>query len=102
MDVAQLGAIWLHTLAFVIAWGCYRILGRIVLPSLERSLDGPALARVMVTIERSALPLVGLSAARPDEPTRASALRGVRLSAAAATGLGALIVLLTAAAQLSG
>jgi hypothetical protein len=41
-----------------------------------------------------------LANAATDEE-RVSALRGVRLSAEAATGLGALIALLTAAAQLA-
>jgi hypothetical protein len=34
-DIAELVALWLHTVAFVIAWGYYAILGRIVLPGLE-------------------------------------------------------------------
>jgi uncharacterized membrane protein len=158
MDVAHLLATWFHTLAFVIAWGYYGILGRIMLPALERSLDGPVRARTLAEIERRALPLVLLSmalfvvtgtyllfidpnyvglgnffvntwttlmlvkhlvvvvlialgvaidvlirraGAATDEATRASALRLTRLSAEGATGLGALIVLLTAAAQLS-
>jgi hypothetical protein len=28
MDILQVLAVWLHTLAFVIAWGYYGILGR--------------------------------------------------------------------------
>jgi uncharacterized membrane protein len=140
MDVAQLLAVWLHTLAFVIAW------------------DGPAQAAALVAIERRALPLVLLSMAlflatgtcllfidpryaglgdffantwttlmlikhlvvvvlialgvavdlfvrrvgeATDEVARRWALRRTRLSAEGATGIGALIVLLTAAAQLS-
>jgi uncharacterized membrane protein len=39
--------------------------------------------------------------AATDEAARASALRGLRLIAEGVTGLGAVIVLLTAAAQLS-
>ena len=62
MDVAQLLAVLVHTLAFVIAWGYYGILGRIVLPALERSLEGPALGNTIVAIERRARPLVALSA----------------------------------------
>jgi uncharacterized membrane protein len=142
----------------VIAWGYYGILGRITLPAIEHSLDGPAQARALVAIERRALPLIALSAmlfivtgtyllfvdpryaglgnffantwtalmlikhlvvivlialavivdllirrvgAASDDSTRASALRRLRLSAEGATGLGALIVLLTAAAQLA-
>jgi len=157
MDVLQLLALWIHTLAFVIAWGYYGILGRILLPALERSLDGPARARTLAVVERTALPLVLLSMALfvvtgsyllfidpryaglgnfftnswttlmlikhliiivlialgvtidvlirrlvevTDDATRASVLRRIRLAAEGATGLGALIVLLTAAAQL--
>ena len=62
MDVPLVLAAWLHTLAFVIAWGYYGILGRIVLPGLERSLDGVAQAGTLVAIERRAMPLVVLSA----------------------------------------
>ncbi len=158
MDIAVLVAVWLHTVAFVIAWGYYGILGRIVLPALERSLDGPTRAATLLTIERRALPLVLLSmvlfvvtgmyllviddsyaglgdvtanswstlmlvkhvvivvliglgvavdvlirraGAASDDATRASMLHRVRLSAEAATGVGALVVLLTVAAQLS-
>ena len=61
MDVAQVLAVWLHTLAFVIAWGYYGILGRIVLPGLERSIERPAQAAALLAIERRALPLVVLS-----------------------------------------
>ena len=156
MDFRQVLAIWLHTLAFVIAWGYYGILGRMVLPALERSLDRPSAVAALVAIERRALPLVGLSLVlfmvtgtymlvvdpeytglgdvfsstwttlmlvkhvlvvglivagvyvdrlirRLGEATtddvRESVLRRVALSAEGATGLGALIALLTAAAQ---
>ncbi len=61
MDLAQVVAVWLHTLAFVIAWGYYGILGRMVLPALERSLDRPAQAAALVAIEKRALPLVAVS-----------------------------------------
>ncbi len=158
MDIPLLLAVAVHTLAFVIAWGYYGILGRIVLPALERSLEGPALAASVGSIERRALPLVVLSAllftitgtyllvASPqyaglgnlfasswttllllkhvlivllvalgvgvdvyarrlegagDEAERAAALRRLSLAAEATTGLGALVVLLTAAAQAS-
>ena len=158
MDVGQLLAVWLHTVAFVIAWGYYGILGRIVLPALEQSLDGPAQGRSLVAIEQRALPLVLISmalfivtgtyllivdpdyaglgnvfantwttlmlvkhlvvvvlialgvavdllvrrvAAASDDSARALAAHRLRLSAEGATGLGALIVLLTAAAQLT-
>lgn len=61
MNVWHLLAIWLHTLAFVIAWGYYGILGRIALPALERSLNEPARTTTLLEIERRALPLVLLS-----------------------------------------
>ena len=156
MDLQVLG-IWLHTVAFVIAWGYYGILARVVLPALERSLDGSAGARTLDAIEARALPLLILSAGlfivtgtyllaidpryegigaffanswtilmaikhvvvivfialaiaidrlvrgvrdSTDDATRATSLRRLRLSAEGATGLGALIALLTAAAQL--
>ncbi|HET9615119.1 MAG TPA: hypothetical protein VFP22_09925, partial [Candidatus Limnocylindrales bacterium] len=63
MDIGLLVATWIHTVAFVIAWGYYGILGRVTLPALERSLDPPARARTLVAIERIALPLVLLSMA---------------------------------------
>jgi uncharacterized membrane protein len=156
MDVPQVLAVWLHTLALVIAWGYYGILGRVILPALERSFERPAQAAALVAIERRAVPLVLLSvvlftatggyllvvnphyaglgnvfastwttlmlvkhvlvigfvvlavmvdrfirriAEATDENARASALRRLALSAEGATGLGALIILLTAAAQ---
>ena len=158
MDIAQVVAVWLHTLAFVIVLGYYGILGRVLLPALERSLDGPALAAALVAVERRALPLVVLSivlflatgtyllfvdpdyaglgnffastwttlmlvkhllvivlialgvlvdrfirrvAAATTDTARGSALRRLELSAEGATGLGALVILLTAAAQLA-
>jgi uncharacterized membrane protein len=156
MDVPQLLAIAVHTLAFVIAWGYYGILGRIVLPALERTLEGVALGTAIGEIERRALPLVVLSAilfmvsgsyllvADPhyaglgnlfastwttlillkhvvvlvlvvlavavdtyarrvanaiDDAVRTRALRRLSLAAEATTGVGALVVLLTAAAE---
>jgi len=158
MDLAQVLAVWLHTLAFVIAWGYYGILGRMVLPGLERSLERPAQATALLAIERRALPLVGLSLVlfavtgtyllvidphyaglgnvfastwttlmvvkhvlvvglvvlgvavdrlvrrvgeATSEDARESAFRRLALSAEGATGLGALVVLLTAAAQVA-
>ena len=158
MDVLQRLVISLHTVAFVIAWGYYGILGRIVLPALERSLDRPTETRTLAALERQALPLVLLSvvlfivtgsyllitsshyaglgdffantwttlmllkhlvvvglialavgvdllirkaAGAIDDAAAAAALRRLRLTAEAATGVGALVVLLTAAAQLS-
>ena len=61
MDVPQVGATWLHTLAFVIAWGYYGVLGRIILPALERSLEGRARTAALLAVERRALPLIVLS-----------------------------------------
>ncbi len=158
MDLPLVLAAWLHTLAFVIAWGYYGILGRIVLPALEGSFDRRAQASTLVAIEQRALPLVALSlvlftltgsyllvvdprytglgdffsstwttlmlvkhvlvvvlvvlgvyvdrlvrrvGTAPSDEMRASTLGRVRLGAEAATGLGAVVVLLTAAAQAS-
>jgi uncharacterized membrane protein len=158
MDLMQLLAIALHTVAFTIAWGYYGILGRIVLPALERSLDPAAATGTLAAIEGRALPLVLVSmilfiltgayllvinpqytglgdvsantwstlmlvkhgvvivlvvlgvvidrlvrraALATDDARRSAALGRVRLGAEGATGLGAVIVLLTAAAQLS-
>jgi uncharacterized membrane protein len=157
MDIPQLLASWLHTLGFVIAWGYYGVLGRMLLPALEQSLDQPAQTAALVGVERRARPLLVLSVALftatgtyllfvdPDyqglgnvfastwttlmlikhvlvialialavlvdrlirrvgeatsDSARGSALRRLRLSAEGATGLGALIALLTVAAQL--
>jgi putative copper export protein len=63
MDVLQVLAISLHTLSLVVALGYYGLLGRVMLPALERSLDGPQLAAALASIERRAFPLVVLSAA---------------------------------------
>jgi uncharacterized membrane protein len=158
MDIPELGAVWLHTVAFVIAWGYYGVLGRIVLPGLEASLSAREAVTTLAQIEKRAMPLVLLSvvlfvvtgsyllfidnryeglgnffangwttwmlvkhlvvvglvgagvaveafarraAASADDETRRSALRWVGLSAEAATGLGAIVALLTVAAQLS-
>jgi uncharacterized membrane protein len=156
MDFPVVLAVWLHTLAFVIAWGYYGILGRMVLPALERSLDRPTQAAALAAIERQALPLIAISLVlfgatgayllvvdqhyaglgnvfastwttlmlikhvlviglivlglyvdilirragdATSDDVRGSVLRRVGWSAEGATGLGALIVLLTAAAQ---
>ncbi|MFN8519559.1 MAG: CopD family protein [Chloroflexota bacterium] len=157
MDLARLVALTLHTVGFVIACGYYVILARVILPGLVATLDGPAVGRTLLMVERRALPLLvvaiilfattgtylmltdpsyhGLGAIRDpwssmmllkhlvvvafvgvgaavdwlirlvdeaeDEPTRAVALRRVRRTTDAAVVLGAVIVLLTAAAQLS-
>ena len=60
-DPAHVLATWVHTLAFVIAWGYYGVLGRMILPGLAASLGRPAQVDVLVAIERRALPLVLLS-----------------------------------------
>jgi uncharacterized membrane protein len=156
VDLLLVVAVWLHTVAFVIGWGYYGILGRIVLPALGRSLDGPAQASALVAIERRALPLIVISlvlftvtgtyllVADPEyagignvlastwtvlmlvkhvlvvalvvlgvavdrlgrraglatsAEVRAAAIHRLTLTAEGATALGALIVLLTAAAQ---
>ena len=155
MDVPQVVAVWLHTIAFVITWGYYGVLGRIVLPALERSLEPPAQAATLVAIERRALPFIGLTlvlftvtgtyllvidpqyaglgnvfastwtrlmlvkhllvvglvimgitvdwlirrAGEAADDAPGSLLRFVALAADGATGLGALIALLTVAAQ---
>ena len=61
MDVPQVLAVWLHTVAFVIAWGYYGVLGRMVLPGLARTLDPRARTATLAEIERRALPLIGVS-----------------------------------------
>lgn len=158
MDLPQVLAVWLHTLALVIVLGYYGILGRVLLPALERSLERPPLAATLTAIERRALPLVVLSVvlftatgmyllfssphyaglgnffastwttlmlakhvlvvglivlavdvdrlirrigAATSEDARDSDLRRLALSAEGATGLGALMILLTAAAQVA-
>jgi uncharacterized membrane protein len=58
MDIALVIATWLHTVAFVIAWGYYGILGRMVVPALRRSLTGEQAAGTLLVIERRALPFV--------------------------------------------
>lgn len=57
MDVGLVLANWIHTVAFVIAWGDYGILGRIVIPGL-RDFDSSAATRTLDAIERRALPLI--------------------------------------------
>ena len=62
MELGEVLAIWLHTIALVIAWGYYGILGRVILPALERSLGRPAMPMALLAIERRAVPLVVVSA----------------------------------------
>jgi uncharacterized membrane protein len=157
MPVLDVGAVWFHTLALLIALGYYGILGRVIVPSLERTLTGADLSAALVAVERRALPLVAISVVlftvtgsyllvideeyaglgnffastwttlmlvkhvliavvvalaiavdrfvrradrAPDEVSRGEAIRRARLAAEAVTGVGALIILLTAAAQL--
>ena len=155
MDWLQVGAVWLHTVAFVIAWGFYGVLARMILPGLRNSLDLAGQTRALAAIERRALPfvlfavvlflvtgtyllvtnsayhglgnfattwamlmlvkhglvivLVGLgvlidylirgAADAQEDRDRASDLRWIGLTGDAATALGALIALTTAAAQ---
>jgi uncharacterized membrane protein len=61
MDIAAVLAVWLHTVAFVIAWGYYGILDRFVLPEVARSLDDDARGPFLRALERRALPFVLLA-----------------------------------------
>jgi uncharacterized membrane protein len=61
MDLLQVGAVWLHTVAFVIAWGYYGILARMILPGLGGTLDLARQTRTLAAIERKALPFVLLA-----------------------------------------
>lgn len=61
MDLMQVGAVWLHTVAFVIAWGYYGILARMILPGLGETLDLHGQTRTLAAIERRALPFVLLA-----------------------------------------
>lgn len=58
MDLVLVLALALHTIAFVIAWGYYGIMGRIVLPGVAEETDFAAQAQIVAAIERRALPLV--------------------------------------------
>ena len=60
-DPAHVLATWLHTVAFVIAWGYYGVLGRMILPGLANALGRPAQIDALGAIERRALPLVLIS-----------------------------------------
>ena len=156
MDLGLVVATWVHTLAFVIAWGYYGVLGRMILPALGDALAEPQRIEMLAAVERRAVPLVllsvvlftvsgswllltdpqyaglgnvlastwtalmfakhafvvalviaavvvhrlieGLAVAR-DEAARGDLFGRVRLATEAATALGALIALLTVAAQ---
>jgi uncharacterized membrane protein len=157
MDVMETFGVWVHALSTVIMFGFYGVFGQIVMPALERALDGPALGRAVAMVERRAAPfmvlsvisftisgayllaideefaglgnfrgstwntlmlvkhglvavmvagavLVHLLAARLDDPEQDDAelregLGWLRLATDGTTALGALILLLTAAAQ---
>lgn len=155
MDLWQVLAVWLHTVAFVIAWGFYGVLGRFVIPALARSIGDEQEAAALLELERRALPFVMLTAVlftvtgsyllvtseryaglgdfsstwaqlmlakhvlivglvvlgatvdrlirtaatAPSGEARSRALHRSRLAAEAATAVGALVALLTAAAQ---
>lgn len=158
MDIAQILAISIHTLALVITLGWYGLLGRVILPALGRSLDGPALAGALHALERRAFPFVVIAAvaftltgsyllvvnpqyagpgnvlasawtalmlakhvliaagvvlalavhrrtlragADPGAGAQAAVLRGLALRAEALTALGALVIVLTATAQVA-
>ncbi len=58
MDVGQAVAAWLHSLATVFVLGYYALLALVVVPVLRRTLNAPALGRVIPAIERRALPLL--------------------------------------------
>ena len=64
MDWLLLLALWLHTIALVIAVGYYGVLARIVIPALERSLHGSDLADVLAAGEAI---LTGLGAKAEDQ-----------------------------------
>ena len=55
MAVLDVGAVWFHTLALLIALGYYGILGRVVVPSLERTLTGADLSAALGAVERRRL-----------------------------------------------
>jgi uncharacterized membrane protein len=158
MDYLQLAAITVHTLAMILVVGYYGILGRVIIPALDRSLDGQSMAQTLLAVERRGMRLVvlaillftitgsyllviddqyaglgnflattwatlmlvkhmvvvamvvigigvdrlvGMVADSPDDEARKRALGLLELGVDTMTGLGALVVLLTAAAQLS-
>jgi uncharacterized membrane protein len=61
MDFGLVIATWLHTVAFVIAWGYYGILARFVLPALKETTAGPVLGTSLAAIDRRAMPFVLLT-----------------------------------------
>ena len=58
MDLVQVSAVWLHSLATVVLLGYYAVMALIVIPVLRATLKESALGRVIPDIERRALPLV--------------------------------------------
>jgi uncharacterized membrane protein len=61
MDPLQVLSAWLHTVAFVIAWGYYGVLARMILPGLARTIEPALRSDALLAIERRALPFVLLS-----------------------------------------
>jgi uncharacterized membrane protein len=61
MDGLQVLATWLHTVAFVIAWGYYGVLARMILPGLAQTVEPVARSIALLAIERRALPFILLS-----------------------------------------
>lgn len=159
MDLVQVGAVALHSVAMIFVLGYYAVLGRVVIPALLRSLDARWARASVADIEATALPLIlvaivvfvvtgaflmftdaqyagfgdllgttwsvlilakhaivigliGLGVgvdflirSIPVEDAReaiARSLRRVGLAADAVSALGIIVVLMTAAAQLSG
>ena len=58
MDLAQVGATWLHLLATVAMIGYYAILGLVVLPAIRGLVPAPALGDSIAAIERRATPVI--------------------------------------------
>jgi uncharacterized membrane protein len=58
MDGLQVLSAWLHTVAFVIAWGYYGVLARMILPGLAHTVEPVSRSIALLAIERRALPFV--------------------------------------------
>jgi uncharacterized membrane protein len=58
VDVVQVAAVWLHSLATVVLLGYCTVLALVVVPVLRSVVNGPALGRILPDIERRALPLI--------------------------------------------
>jgi uncharacterized membrane protein len=63
VDLVLVVSVAVHTLAIVIVLGYYGILGRIVVPALQRSLEPRAVAASLGAIERRARPFLVLAIA---------------------------------------